>query len=1118
MAKAFVDIIGRDQTSAAFNSIDSRIGALGLQVGTLVKSFGLLAVAGGAAAFAGSIKSTIEFNDKLAKLSQSTGLAVETLAGLDFATSQAGTSLETTGKGLRSFSRLIDEAARGSKLAGEKISDLGLNFETLKNLKPEDQFFLLADAIKGLSKEDRAVKLTAALGDRMATLVPLLSGGADNLREFIAEGQKLNPVTAEAAAESERFNDNLDKIGRNFSSLSVSATTELLPALVSISDEMTELADKGVTLESSLGFLGARFSDLFSTDIVKGIFPALSALSGINDQLNGQLSDNLEKIGDAGKDAAKGVDELSNSLSTVITPESKPGVPSEFLVMMKERAKAAQASAKALKNEINGLKSEGESLTSAFDPLARHTKDLERFTELLNRGFISSDVFDKAKADSLKNYTDAIGDGGKAAKEFAENLKKIEEITKATRTEQEKYTDTVAELDRLLGEGLGAEAYQRALKDAREELERAEDTGVKSIDAIEQAWTQGARNIQSVLSNGIFNFWDDGLKGMLKNALSTIGRIASEFASIKLLQGAGLSGLFAPGTASASTGFSLTSALNTASSIYSGITGGISSTLGSGISSLGNSLGSSTLSSFGSGFAGTGAGAFSSVGGAGTAFIGGPGTAIGGSGLGGAAGAGATFASIAGPVAIVAAVDFALKQIFGDKKLGGAAGDILNFVPIVGTLINGLFGRSPEKFTKQIAQIDINSEGASGTILDEFRAKGSLFSKSKHRRSLAGNSDEIIDLFDSAVDGFISSTTELAGNLGISTDSISSLSERVVIITKDKTRITEEQIAEEISRIGNVIVEGLVPSIDELVREEEDYLTALQRLSNEFQSLIVVGNALGNSTESVKEFLQSIDIGVRSAFVESAGGIEALGQKTSFFAENFLSDVEKIAPVSELLSKTLTDLGLSADLTKKEFKDLVQSVGQTGGISEDLFHELFNIQGVFVEVRDATAAAAKETEAFAEAAKELEQAKLAQNLRIAKSGMDSFTRSIQKFKDLADSFRDSAQDIRGDVGASTARLQIEDVLTGGKGGKTKISEIPGLLGVTPSLKNLSPSGFTSRNDLQRTQSSDAALVDRIVLALEKKIERQQELKRDYSKDLFDLMRGMTDDGRSLNTA
>ena len=47
MAKAFVDIIGRDQTSAAFNSIDSRIGACFLQVGTLVKSFGFLAVAGG---------------------------------------------------------------------------------------------------------------------------------------------------------------------------------------------------------------------------------------------------------------------------------------------------------------------------------------------------------------------------------------------------------------------------------------------------------------------------------------------------------------------------------------------------------------------------------------------------------------------------------------------------------------------------------------------------------------------------------------------------------------------------------------------------------------------------------------------------------------------------------------------------------------------------------------------------------------------------------------------------------------------------------------------------------------------------------------------------------------
>ena len=93
--------------------------------------------------------------------------------------------------------------------------------------------------------------------------------------------------------------------------------------------------------------------------------------------------------------------------------------------------------------------------------------------------------------------------------------------------------------------------------------------------------------------------------------------------------------------------------------------------------------------------AGVGTGAAS----AGTAFIGGAGTAVGGTGAtaAGLTGMGSMLAAAAGPLAVAAVADFASRMLAGDKLVGGGIGKVLNFVPVIGPLINALFGRGPYK-------------------------------------------------------------------------------------------------------------------------------------------------------------------------------------------------------------------------------------------------------------------------------------------------------------------------------------------------------------------------------------------------------------------------------------
>ncbi|MCB1950318.1 hypothetical protein, partial [Nitrosomonas sp.] len=166
MTTTRIDITARDSSAGAFSSADRRITALGGSIRQLSGLLGAVGVGFSAIGAARSLTGVINAQDALAKLSRATSVSVETLAGLEFAAGQAGTSLDRAAKGVRAWSRLIVEASEGSAKAQRSINTLGLELENLIGLSPEDQFLKLADAVSKLSEQDRAVAITGALGDR----------------------------------------------------------------------------------------------------------------------------------------------------------------------------------------------------------------------------------------------------------------------------------------------------------------------------------------------------------------------------------------------------------------------------------------------------------------------------------------------------------------------------------------------------------------------------------------------------------------------------------------------------------------------------------------------------------------------------------------------------------------------------------------------------------------------------------------------------------------------------------------------------------------------------------------------------------------------------------------
>lgn len=499
----------------ATESLDN-FGKKGDQIAAGFKTaFGALGAAVSVGAFAGFIKSSIDAQDAISKLSQKTGIAVEALAGLQHAADLSDVGVDQLAKGIRTFSVAVSESARGMKTYQDKLTALGLDYKKLKDLSPEDQFYALADAVQKLGKEDRAVAVTSALGDKMSVLVPLLSGGADGLRQMVAEGQKYNPVTAESAQLAEEFNDNLTRLQASASAAGVSIASDLLPSLSATAQRVRELMDedKGIqALIRAFAGLGKLPWDMLFGDI-KGASNANDRIKELRDELVGLQSD-LKKA------------ESGGSRSSVVM-RAMFGSPEEISQKIT-----------VTKNQIEALEKFGEKIYKGREKTAGEAgaKEGIAYAGGVSKGLKSAkvkldeiDPFGKQRSAALKAYQDQIDETDKLVREHL--LKTMQEVryesvtaweeagqalTYSMRTPAEKLTEQLEYIQQLLDKGvITPETFSRATAAARESFDsigrEAESMSDSISDSLTDALMRGfeggkdfAENFKDTLKN-LFN-------------------------------------------------------------------------------------------------------------------------------------------------------------------------------------------------------------------------------------------------------------------------------------------------------------------------------------------------------------------------------------------------------------------------------------------------------------------------------------------------------------------------------------------------------------------------------------------------------------------------------------
>lgn len=194
----------------------------------------MVAAAGAAIAVAAGlgtmVKGSIDMADNLNDMHLKLGISTERLSVLSVYANQSGTDIETLTK---SMGKLGVKLASGDK----DLASLGITAGTT-----DEALFQLSDKIA--SVEDPMLRLkiaTDAFGKSGQDMLPLLVQGGDALRTMATNAPI---VSSEFATMADNFNDNIEVLKGQWTSLSISVAESALPALMKILDVTIKIVEK----------------------------------------------------------------------------------------------------------------------------------------------------------------------------------------------------------------------------------------------------------------------------------------------------------------------------------------------------------------------------------------------------------------------------------------------------------------------------------------------------------------------------------------------------------------------------------------------------------------------------------------------------------------------------------------------------------------------------------------------------------------------------------------------------------------------------------------------------------------------------------------------------------
>lgn len=294
------------QASPAVEALAKKFDGVSASVGNAIVVIGAI---GGALYKAA--KETAEWADQLQTTADQTGIAVEELQRLDYASKFIDVDVNTMTDSMGKMIRSMNQAREGSGQAADAFKRLGVRITDSHGqlLDQQEVFYATVDALGKVKNEtERDAAAMEIFGRSARDLNPLIKQGSDRLRELGEEAENLGHVmSSDEIAKAGQLQNALDGLEKTGESLKHSLAMSVIPILtglfeviakipvpvlqtlvvlgtvvvtiVQVVKAIKSLTDTGKTITNF--FKTMDMSTLKTTAIILGVVAALIALGTI---------------------------------------------------------------------------------------------------------------------------------------------------------------------------------------------------------------------------------------------------------------------------------------------------------------------------------------------------------------------------------------------------------------------------------------------------------------------------------------------------------------------------------------------------------------------------------------------------------------------------------------------------------------------------------------------------------------------------------------------------------------------------------------------------------------------------------------------------------------------
>lgn len=568
------------RATKSLKTTSGSLGGLQKSFATFSKGLGMLGVGLSLGAvvstLTGAAKAAISYGDDIAKASAKTGVGVQAFSQLAYAAKQSDIDMVSLGNAFKKLQVAISNAGTGAKQPLEAFAALGIEFGSLRELAPEEQFLLIGQQISLLKDPaDRARAATELFGKAGADLLPMFEQGAAGIRAFMQEADRVGAsMTPEQVARLAEADDAIKRMGQAWDGLARTLTASVAPALTGVFNLVT------AGLASNTDDVG-KFQKawlLLLRVMTRGSPSAM--LAGAIQEMGRMVATAGEASAPLGSSArTRAMSRTPAPPAGAAPPGYLPGAGTGGKGAADKAAAEIERATEAISKQVEALKQQAitagwsdeaimqyrVTLGDLADEFAKAGPNAEQYKAqlvMLTGEVERNEAATKKAADAQAAHDALLAEG----RSLVESLRDPYEVASAA----------VDRYNLLLAEGaITAAEFDDAMLHLSEGLAETAKAATKSSDEMSIQWDQALRNMQDILADSLFNSFDDGLQNMLYQWANALKRMAMEALAANIF------GALTAGAQKAAGGGGFWG------SIFSGILGAFGGSLGGGGGGIG---------------------------------------------------------------------------------------------------------------------------------------------------------------------------------------------------------------------------------------------------------------------------------------------------------------------------------------------------------------------------------------------------------------------------------------------------------------------------------------------------------------------------------------------------